>query len=383
MRTLTAECSPSSGGEVNPGTGTYSSGIVVSLTATPSAGYRFDHWEGAASGQSPTVQVTMKGSETVIAYFIKTYTLSVSATPSNGGSISPGNSVFDAGQNVTLIASASTYYQFDGWGGDISGNSSSTTVVMNADKTIIASFSKISYSLQTSVGAQGGGTVLPTSGTFDAGTTVTVTASPAQGYRFNHWEGSDSSTNAILSLLMDSGKNLTAFFTQVFNLTVSVNPNGDGSVNINSGSYDDGSVVNLNATTTTFPYAFDHWTGTDNDNVNSTTVTMSADKAVTAYFKQLSPGTQQTLSSRYSEGGPATIVNLKLNAGQWVQGELSDHMSGEAQIVDSNNNVIKDFGNTSNTNFTFQVPSSGTYSFKITTNSILFDNYTLVYTIYQ
>ena len=268
-------------------------------------------------------------------------------------------------------------------GGDISGTSSSTTVVMSSDKNIVASFTKGTYSLTTSVGTPNGGTISPSSGNFEAGTTKTVTANPAQGYRFNHWEGSSSSTNAVLNLLMDASKQLTAFFTKVFNLNVSVNPIGSGSISPGNGVQDSGSVVPITATTSTFPYAFDHWSGADSNTANPTTVTMNSDESVTAYFKQLSPGVPVPSSGNYSQGSGITIATLKLVAGQWVQGQIGDQMTADAQIVDASNNVVKNLGSVSNTNFTFQAPSSGTYSIKISTHSMLFDNYNLTYTIYS
>lgn len=311
----------------------------------------------------------------------KIYQLSTSVTPSGGGTVSPSGGAFQG--KVTLVATPAQYYKFSGWAGVASGNANPLTLTMNSDKQIVATFARLTYNLQAQPDSTNGGTVQPSSGTFEAGTSETITAIPANGYRFSHWQDGATGSSNPLKIVMTSNITLTAYFTKAYTLTTSCSPNGDGNVSPGNGLYDAGTVQSITASTTLFPYAFDHWSGTDNINTNPTTVTMSADKVVTAYFKQLSPGSQQTLSSQYSEGGPATIVNLKLNAGQWVQGELSDHMSGEAQIVDSNNNVIKDFGDISDTNFTFQVPSIGTYSFKITTNSILFDNYTLVYTIYQ
>ena len=311
----------------------------------------------------------------------KTYNLSTSVAPSGGGTVSPSGGPFQG--KVTLVATPYQYYQFSGWAGAASGNTNPLTITMNSDKQIVATFAKPTYNFQAQSSSANDGTVQPGNGTFEAGNSVTVTAIPASGYRFNHWEGSATGTSNPLNIVMTTNLTLTAYFTGVYTLTTSCSPNGNGSIDPGSGLYDAGTVQTLTATTTLFPYAFDHWSGTDNTNTNPTTVTMNADKSVTAYFKQLSPGTKQTLTSQYSQGGPANIVNLTLNAGQWVQGELSDHMSGEAQIVDSNNRVVEDFGSIYDTNFTFQVPSSGTYSVKITTNSILFDNYTLVYTIYQ
>lgn len=143
--------------------------------------------------------------------------------------------------------------------------------------------------------------------------------------------------------------------------------------------------MTLTATTTVFPYAFDHWSGTDNDSINPTTVTMNGDKSVTVYFKQLSPGTQQTLSAQFGNP-PGSIVTWQLNSGQWVQGEIKGGAFNiAAHIVDSNSQVVEEFGTgVSDTLFTFQAPSSGAYYFVIYgTSSILYNNYTLIYTIYS
>lgn len=54
-----------------PGTcsASYSAGTVVTLTATPSAGYAFVSWSGACSGSSNTCSVTMSANESVTATF--------------------------------------------------------------------------------------------------------------------------------------------------------------------------------------------------------------------------------------------------------------------------------------------------------------------------
>ena len=115
--TLTTECPPTGGGRISPVKGTYDHEVVVQISATPSTGYRFDHWEGSVSGNSPNVQVTMDGDKKVIAHFVKTYTLSLSSNPISGGSVSPGNGTYDEGRSVNLIAQPAQYYEFSGWVG--------------------------------------------------------------------------------------------------------------------------------------------------------------------------------------------------------------------------------------------------------------------------
>ena len=378
---LTASCDPEAGGTVSPSSGIYDKRVEVEVTATPAAGYRFDHWEGGASGQSPTVQLTMDSSKNLTAYFTKTYAVSVSATPASSGGVSPNGGTYDEGREVTLAATPAQYYKFNGWSGDASGTSDHVTITVDSNKTVVASFVKLTYTVQTQVDASGGGTVDPASGTFEAGTHVQVTATPASGYRLDHWGGSATGHSNPLNLLVDTDKTVTAYFTKVYTLSVSCDPVGSGSIDPNGGVFDAGTKVTLTATTGVFPHAFDHWTGTDNDGINPTTVTMTSDKSVTAHFKELSPGSEQSVHwfPPHNESVP-----IGLQAGQWLQGQIISAWDISAHIVDANGTVVKELGRTSLTTFTFQPQYNGTYYFMI------YETYgagswdcTLTYTVYS
>ena len=217
----------------------------------------------------------------------------------------------------------------------------------------------------------------------DAGTQAKVTAAPSKGYRFDHWEGGASGTSPTVQVMMDSDKNLVAYFTKIFVLSGTALPGNGGSVSPNSGIYDAGTRVSLTAATSVFPYAFDHWSNTDGDSANLTSVTMDADKAVTAYFKQLGPGPQKTDNGQLS--GPGKMASFELRAGQWVQGQIAGNpFDLNSQIVDSNNKVVKDLGRNLFGTFQFQAPNTGTYYFVISDiHSLLFNRYALTYSIYQ
>ena len=331
--------------------------------------------------QSPTVHLTMDSSKKLTAYFTKTYTVSVSSTPASGGSVSPNGGTYDEGKEVTLAATPAQYYKFNGWSGDASGSSDHVTITVDSNKTVVASFVKLTYTVQTQVDGSGGGTVDPASGTFEAGTHVNITATPASGYRFDHWGGSATGTSNPLSLLVDGDKTVTAYFMKTYTLTVSGSPSGSCTVDPSSGVYDTGTVVTLTATAL-FPYAFDHWSGTDNDTTNPTTVTMTGDKSVTAYFIELSPGTPQVLSGKFC--GPGSLP-IQLQAGQWVQGDLgSNPYDLEVKFTDPNGAVVKDLGRTRVTSFTFQAQLTGTYYLVVgKVYGLGCADYTLTYTIYS
>jgi hypothetical protein len=184
-------------------------------------------------------------------------------------------------------------YQFDFWGGDASGTQRNLSLTINSDKTIVASFSKIMYTLDCSVAASGRGTIDSRGGTYEAGTQVTVRANPQTGYRFDHWAGDASSTDNTLNIVMNANKTVTAYFMKVYSFSTSTSPADAGTISPSTGLRDAGTKVTLTATAK-FPYAFTYWTGTDNDNVNPTTITMNSDISATAYFIKLSPGSAQT-----------------------------------------------------------------------------------------
>jgi len=68
------------------------------------------------------------------------------------------------------------------------------------------------YTLAVTAGD--GGTVTTEGGTYDEGTEVTITATPAEGYRFVGWEGSDSTEISII-VTLNSDSTLTALFIKL------------------------------------------------------------------------------------------------------------------------------------------------------------------------
>jgi N-acetylneuraminic acid mutarotase len=151
--TLTTSANPSGSGTVNaspaPNCGSqYVSGTVVALTANANSGYAFSNWSGDASGSSNPVSVTMDGAKSVTANFTQNcYTLTTSASPSSGGSVSANpapncnsGTQYTHGTVVQLTATANTGYTFSSWSGDASGSSNPVSVTMDGAKSVTARF---------------------------------------------------------------------------------------------------------------------------------------------------------------------------------------------------------------------------------------------------
>lgn len=73
----------------------------------------------------------------------------------------------------------------------------------------------VRYTLNVMVNPAGGGnfSLNPGGGTYNSGTTVTLTATPSSGYQFSSWSGDVSGTSSVIMITMNSNKSVTANFS--------------------------------------------------------------------------------------------------------------------------------------------------------------------------
>lgn len=72
-----------------------------------------------------------------------------------------------------------------------------------------------SFTLTTSSNPAEGGTIAPSSGTYDEGTTVTLLGTPASGYAFVGWTGGVQSSQNPITVTMNSNKTITGVFEKL------------------------------------------------------------------------------------------------------------------------------------------------------------------------
>ena len=129
------------GGTVSTEGGTYDEGTEVTITATPSEGYRFTGWEGNDS-TSESLTITLNSNQTYQAQFelIPIYTLTV--TIGEGGTVSSEGGEFVDGTEIEITATANEGYRFTGWEGNDSTNET-LTITLNSNQTYQALFELI------------------------------------------------------------------------------------------------------------------------------------------------------------------------------------------------------------------------------------------------
>ena len=142
------------------------------------------------------------------------FTLSLSTVGS--GTITanpqPVSGTYTAGTVVNLSATPAANFQFAGWSGACSG-SGACSVTMDAGKSVTATFAVKQFVL--TLGTVGSGTITasppPVSGTYAAGTVVSLTATPAAGSQFSGWSGACTGTSTC-NVTMNAARSVTATF---------------------------------------------------------------------------------------------------------------------------------------------------------------------------
>ncbi len=283
--TITVNANNNAWGTVSGG-GQYNAGATCTLHATPASGYQFDSWKknGSVVSTNPNYSFTVTENATYTAYFsaepVTYYTITVNASPSNGGTVT-GGGTYPAGSSVTLTATPNNGYAFSQWQDGSTANP--RTITVNGNATYTASFTQLQYTITTNVSPAGAGTVTG-GGAYHYGEQVTLTATANSGYEFQGW--SDGVTNNPRTITVTGNATYTAIFSEVgatyYNVTTSVSPAGAGTVT-GGGTYEAGSVIVLTATANP-GYTFNRWD--DSSTQNPRTVTVNSDLSFTAIFTQ-------------------------------------------------------------------------------------------------
>jgi len=214
----------------------------------------------------------------------------------------------DAAIAMKLAAIPSSGYLFNGWSGDLTGFKNPDTLVMNANKSVTGNFVK-SGPFTVTVTSVGSGTVTlnPPGDVYAGGTVVTLTATPAPGFKFIGWSGGLTGTNNPASLMLTGNKTITATFKAVYNLTVNVVGLGTVALNPPSGPYEVGKVVTLTPQSGA-GHQFVEWSGDLSGVTNPANITMNANKQVTATFTAIGVVHEETQTGGSSNSATVTTA---------------------------------------------------------------------------
>ena len=323
--TIGVSANPSNGGSVTGG-GPYTHGQNCEVTAAPAIGYNFIEWteNGNQVSTDLTYSFTVTGNRNLVAQFqLKSYTISVSANPTNGGTVN-GGGTYNHGQSCTVTADDNSGYTFLRWtenGTQVSTNAIYTFTV-TGPRTLVAQFQQQTYTITATANPTNGGTATVSgNGTFTYNQQCTLTATPNSHYSFTNWKKGNNvvSPNAIYTFNVTESASYTANFTQdpQYTITATANPANGGSVS-GGGTYYQGQTCNLTATPANSNYTFSNWTegGQVVQGAGATySFPVTANRTLVANFTYTPPTYTITVSANPSNGGTVS------GGGQYQQGQ--------------------------------------------------------------
>jgi len=357
------------------GGGTFAQGSTVTMSATPKSGFSFINWTDSASGiiasTSSGFTFKMAGNRSLVANFSlippAQFALVLSSLPLAGGATF-GSGSYNTGTLVTAIESPSAGYTFTNWteSGTIVSTNSSFQFAITGNRTLVANFSAIP-ALQfavilTSNPAQGGTTT--GSGSYNSGTSLNISATPAIGYTFVNW--TDNATGTIVSASALYTFNVVANRSLIANFAINTYTltgtaiNGVIVKNPNQINYNYGTQVQLTATPNP-GYSFTSWSGDASGNTNPLLITMNANKNITANFTQ----NAYTLTIASVNGTVVKNPNqLTYNSGTSVQltatpnaGFVFTSWSGDTAATSNPLTVVMNSNKNLNANFSAIAPA--------------------------
>ena len=211
---ISATANPEEGGTVS-GAGVYRTGQLCTLTATANEGYTFVNWTeyGTEVSTEAIFAFTATSSRNLVANFALPFTVTATASPTEGGVVSGGGE-YDYGTECTLTATANEGYTFMYWteNGEVVSTEATYCFTVNCNRSLMANFA-LPFTITATANPPEGGTVTG-SGMYDYGSTCTLTATAAEGYYFVGWkkDGAAISSNGTYTFTVTTSGDYIAVF---------------------------------------------------------------------------------------------------------------------------------------------------------------------------
>jgi hypothetical protein len=218
----------------------YHNGAWSKLTST------VDPVGHSISFSTPDLSAFALGADAVV-----TYTVEATPAPANSGTIT-GAGTFVQGASASLVASPASGYVFANWteNAAVVSTSPSYSFVVEDNHTIEANFVPLgtAKAVSTSSTPTDGGTTSG-DGAYAAGSSATVVATAAPGYKFSKWLRNGATANPSMSYTFTVTSNvvLVAKFKPIYTVTVSAEPPEGGDAEADSSKYDPGELAKMQA----------------------------------------------------------------------------------------------------------------------------------------
>ena len=307
------------GGTVSASATSATAGTTVKLTATPAEGYTLDYFTlDGARINGDTFSMPARNVDVSAVFTANAYSITV--VQPTGGTVSASATSATAGTTVKLTATPAEGYTLDYFTLDGARINGDTFIMPARNVDVSAVFTANAYSINVVQPANGMVSASATSAT--AGTTVKLTASPAEGYTLDYFTLDGERINGDTFIMPARNVEVSAVFTaNAYSITV-VQPTG-GKVSASKLSAFFGETVDLTAVPDE-GYELSHYVVNGAANNGSSFTMPARDVIVTAVFTKVAePSVNLALNATiyyfnkkypdYAKNGPQHAFDGKMS----------------------------------------------------------------------
>ena len=355
---------------IDPAQTNYADGSQVVLTATPFTNWVFAGWTGAVVTNTNVVTVVISSNVLMAANFLPTYPVTLVTNGQGTLVISPAQDLYVSNTVVTATASPANGWGFAGWSGSETTNGLSISFPVNGAMNLTGTFLPV-WQITATQSGQGNVAATP-NGPYLDGTTVSLTATPANGWTFSGWTGDLTTAANPLNVTLKTNLGVMAVFRQLFTVTGQVVGQGQVSITPSQANYVDGTTVSVEATPAA-GWAFTGWSGALSGQANPASLLVTGgNQSVTATFKHLwnftaTAGAGGTVGwtpqqTNYLDGTSVMVTAVASNGfafSQWT-GAASGHANPLSLTLSGNEQVQASFTDIQPPVVTIAIPAAGT-----------------------
>ena len=206
-----------------------------------------------------------------------------------GGSVSISAGNYPEGSNLSIQAVPLADYNFSNWSGSLSSTANPLEITLTQNLQLQANFIKKQFELNVSVTGEGSvdQKLLSSGKSYEVGSQVELSATPATGWKFEQWTGGIESTENPVTINLNEAKEVTAIFVRKqYNLNLTIT--GEGTVNeqiiSQPAQYDFETQVRLTAVAAN-DWEFESWSGDISGSNNPIELSIDKEYQLGANFK--------------------------------------------------------------------------------------------------
>lgn len=214
---------------------------------------------------------------------------SLEVKSSEGGSVSISAGNYPEGSNLSIQAVPLADYNFSSWSGSLSSTANPLEITLTQNLQLQANFVLKQFELNVNVTGEGSvdQKLLNSGKSYEVGSQVELSATPATGWEFQKWTGGIESTENPVTINLTEAKEVTAFFIRKqYNLNLTIT--GEGTVNeeiiSQPAQYDFETQVKLTAVAAN-DWEFDSWSGDVSGSNNPIELSIDKEYQLSANFK--------------------------------------------------------------------------------------------------